>query len=396
MYSDFVLIDENGAATDRWERLPIGDTAGRNEAWLRDTIFRTPEILPIKDIDPAFGPLAPLCTELRTLAGPIDDVFINRDGKLTIVECKLWRNPQARREVVAQILDYARTLTRWSYSDLQRQVCARLKRSGNVPFELARNLHPELNEREFVDATTRALRGGRFLMISVGDGIREDVEAIADLINGNAAAAFQLAIVEAALYAKGPGTIAVQTRLISRTRVLERSVVVVSGGSDLATAPFVQSQEDDGPSDLASGRPADRFRPWWAPVLAMRFDDPDQPPPAYYTNSVRAPLPWPRLSINAYRDRSTESSVVFVGGPKQNRMDFREALGGEIEQLKEDLPGLEVGFVADADQTPVWMMSRKEASFPDEAANTAWIKETMNAFANALRPRMLRLIGEGH
>jgi hypothetical protein len=35
--------------------------------------------------------------ELRTDAGPIDAVFINERGRLTIVECKLWKNPEAVR-----------------------------------------------------------------------------------------------------------------------------------------------------------------------------------------------------------------------------------------------------------------------------------------------------------
>lgn len=39
------------------------------------------------------------------------------------MECKLWRNPQARREVLAQILEYASLLRGWSYGDLT----ARLK-----------------------------------------------------------------------------------------------------------------------------------------------------------------------------------------------------------------------------------------------------------------------------
>jgi hypothetical protein len=33
--------------------------------------------------------------KLRTDAGPIDAVFINERGRLTIVECKLWKNSEA-------------------------------------------------------------------------------------------------------------------------------------------------------------------------------------------------------------------------------------------------------------------------------------------------------------
>jgi hypothetical protein len=105
MYGKFVLLDQAGKL-EIGERAYLGDVKGQDEVWLRDTLFRNPEIIPTDDIDPAFGPLVPLCKELRTDAGRIDAVFINERGRLTIVECKLWKNPQARREVVAQTLDY--------------------------------------------------------------------------------------------------------------------------------------------------------------------------------------------------------------------------------------------------------------------------------------------------
>ncbi len=34
-----------------------------------------------------------------------------------LVEAKLWRNPEARRKVIGQILDYAKELSRWNYED---------------------------------------------------------------------------------------------------------------------------------------------------------------------------------------------------------------------------------------------------------------------------------------
>ena len=108
------LLERDGSPAVRAERLAFGETAGRNEAWLRDTLFAYPDLLPLRDIDPSFGPLTPLVTELRTEAGPLDIAFINQFGRLTLVECKLWRNPEARRKVVAQALDYARAVSRWS------------------------------------------------------------------------------------------------------------------------------------------------------------------------------------------------------------------------------------------------------------------------------------------
>ena len=51
--------------------------------------------------------------ELKTPAGPIDNFMVTPSGLPVLVECKLWRNPEARRQVVGQILDYAKELSRW-------------------------------------------------------------------------------------------------------------------------------------------------------------------------------------------------------------------------------------------------------------------------------------------
>ena len=47
-------------------------------------------------------------------------LLITPDGNLVLVECKLWRNPQARREVLAQIIDYAKDLIRLDFEALGR------------------------------------------------------------------------------------------------------------------------------------------------------------------------------------------------------------------------------------------------------------------------------------
>jgi hypothetical protein len=47
MYGDFFLLERNGHPAVRARRLPLGDTAGRSEVWLRDTLFQHPQILPM-------------------------------------------------------------------------------------------------------------------------------------------------------------------------------------------------------------------------------------------------------------------------------------------------------------------------------------------------------------
>jgi hypothetical protein len=101
------------------------------EADIQALVHAHPGSLPIAEIDPMFAGAVPVCTELNTPAGAIDNLLITPSGLPVLVECKLWRNPEGRREVVGQILDYAKELTRWSSSDLQREVSRRLKRDGN-------------------------------------------------------------------------------------------------------------------------------------------------------------------------------------------------------------------------------------------------------------------------
>src|SRR5882762_11997783 len=93
--------------------------------------------------------------------------MVTPSGLPVLVECKLWRNPEARREVVSQILDYAKELSRWSSSDVQREVSHRLKRDGNPLLDMVRAVDPEVDERQFNDALTANLRRRRFLLLIV-------------------------------------------------------------------------------------------------------------------------------------------------------------------------------------------------------------------------------------
>jgi hypothetical protein len=157
---------------------PLSETV--SEACIQELVHKHPACLPIAEIDAMFSAPVPICTELNTPAGAIDNFMVTPSGLPVLVECKLWRNPEGRREVVGQILDYAKELSRWSSSDLQREVNRRLKRDGNPLLEMVRAVDPEIDEIQFNDALTANLRRGRFLLLIVGDGIREGVEAIAE------------------------------------------------------------------------------------------------------------------------------------------------------------------------------------------------------------------------
>jgi hypothetical protein len=209
------------------ERLQLNANELIEGADLRDFVFMYPSTLPVSQLDPNYCPLIPIGTEINTDAGPIDCLFIAPSGLLTIVETKLWRNPEARREVVGQILDYAKEVSRWSYSDLDAK-CQ--QKTGKCLWQLVFDggFAPETNgEQAFIDQTSRALRDGRFLLLIVGDGIREDVERMAAYLQAAPQLLFTLHLIELQVFKCPDGGRLVVPQVVARTKEVVRAVVHV-------------------------------------------------------------------------------------------------------------------------------------------------------------------------
>jgi hypothetical protein len=204
------------------------DSRAHDEAWLQKLIYRFPQLLPVTEIEPAFGSLVSVCRELPTPVGRIDNLYITENGNLAIAECKLWKNPQARREVVAQVIDYAHSMTKWSYEDLESATRAGVRLDDEAVrgglFSLVSD-ESDMDERDFVDALSRNLRLGRVLLLLVGDGIREGVETLAEYLQLHAGFHFALGIVEMSVFSFPPHGYLVQPRILARTVNIERGIV---------------------------------------------------------------------------------------------------------------------------------------------------------------------------
>lgn len=215
-----------------------------SEGWLQDFLFKNPLALPVCDIEPAFAPLIPLGREMSTKAGPVDIIYINEQGLVTLVECKLWKNPEARREVVGQILDYAKELANWTYSDLERSVNSVSADSKSLFHRVCDE--SETDEQCFVDAVSRNLKKGRFLLLIAGDGIRESVEQIASFLGQHVHLNFTFALVEMNIH-RLPGsdvTYIVQPFVLARTLEIERAVIRIEGDGISAQPVTVVRQGD--------------------------------------------------------------------------------------------------------------------------------------------------------
>jgi hypothetical protein len=233
------LVNTHGASP--LERVVFDDRSIR-EGWFQELLFKNPSLIPIDEIEEVFGPLMAVARELPTEKGSVDLVYVSPRGYITLVETKLFRNPESRREVVAQIIDYASAMTSWSYQDL----CDAVRRTrrfdegrstgSSAPaggdddpiLPLVRD-HPDFDEARFIDAVTKNLAQGRFLLLVAGDGIQHGVEQLADTFAAAPALGFTFALLELALFRTGAPDKAMvaQPRILARTREIVRAVVEV-------------------------------------------------------------------------------------------------------------------------------------------------------------------------
>jgi len=95
----------------------------RLEDALQTLIEKHPSVIPGQMIDPGSEDpprLVLLRREMPISSWPLDHLLVDQRGVLTLVETKLIQNPDARREVIGQIMEYAdNAVERWNVSRLQ-------------------------------------------------------------------------------------------------------------------------------------------------------------------------------------------------------------------------------------------------------------------------------------
>lgn len=405
MYSGIVLTDPTKPGGDndltlQPVRLASGD---RDEAWLRDFLFAHPGVLPTSTIDAAYTNPLPVCRELRTPAGRIDGLFVTRFGGLIVVECKLWRNPQARREVVGQILDYAKEIAAWDYAELQREVSiARSEQGTNALFGLVAARYPDTDETAFVDAVTRNLTRGRLMLLLAGDGIHESTERIVEYVGRYAGLHLTFGLVEVAGYEMPDGRLLVQPRVLARTMNLERAVVRIEGPGDVVVLSPGEAASDDG-GDAGTRHGFDPVvveadRRWRTEfVKRLRLDDPEQAVRRVGFGCIFLDLPEPWAWMTAYVGRARNECGNSLVLTSDAGAGIYQALKTERQDIDAELSA--AGFtktIWGERQDQCWVAAWRRFSngwtAEQEPAQLEWLLAATNAFVNTFRPRVLRLL----
>lgn len=196
-----------------------------NEGWIQQLCYNHPNSLPINEFEPSFANNISICQELTTPSGSCDLIYLNENGFITIGECKLWRNPEARRKVVGQILDYAKDIAQWNYQQFETACLKARNKDETSLFEIVQAYFPDLEEHEFIDSVQNNLSRGRFLLLIIGDGIRENMEELVDYLQSYNQLNFTFALIEMPVYENPKNNdLIVTPRILAKTKEIERTI----------------------------------------------------------------------------------------------------------------------------------------------------------------------------
>lgn len=408
-----LLISPDGTSI-ALKRIPLSgadSTAAYKENQLQQLLYWHPEALPVDEIDSAYEQLVPICTEMSAdRAGYIDIMYATASGGIVILEAKLWRNPEARRKVVGQILDYATELSKWSYSTLDARIKAARRKEVEAGepdslFAVVSKRSKELDEAKFTDAVQRNLRRGEFLLLIVGDGIREGVGEIANFLERHGTLQFTFGLVEMAVFRMPDGSQLLQPRVLARTTIIQRIVVDVRGDG-IASVETDAAGEDDPaetPVDAELTKTRELFQSFWGEflgILKLDYAGQEVSAPARTTNQFfylpRGSKGW----VSAYVAQSLGFCGVYITferGPlaEQIYASFlvdRDTIEKDIGSplIWENVYGKCSVAIRRPYSGRILVDHRKEAQ--------EWLADYVNRFVTVFRPRVeafLRETGAG-
>lgn len=389
-YGKPLLISDNDKI------LELNKISSFDEAYIQNLVFKHPSCLPISDIDEAYNPLIPVCEELNTPVGPLDILMISPNGELVIIETKLWRNPEARRKVVAQILDYARELSQWTYEDLTREVNRRLQTKGNILYAIASNSASgqQIEEQDFVDSVSRNLARGKFLLLIVGDGIKEGAQGITEFLSNSAHLNFTLSMIELSVYKSAEIGRIIIPKTIVKTKEISKFTIEIPIGHSLKINDQLETEYRNVSKTTSPEKERERqfyINYWQEFIKQLNLDDPGQalPSPATSTNLFLYPGPNKKAWISAYFSNSKNLvGVYFKTSNDQEGEEILRLLADQKEQIKLELGSGDLWGGEENVQFGVRLQCNNVFSDENRLEITEFFNTWINTFVNVYRPRL--------
>ena len=233
---------------------------------------------------------------------------ITETGKLILIECKLWKNPQARREVLAQAFEYASLLQSLSYSDLSSKLRRHIDSGPEDPIIFAlRSAGISVDESLLISRIDQGMKKGNFHVVIAGDGIRTD---LVNLVNSPAMTGMtaDLSLLEISVHQDDEGKTLLSPSVPQEIETVTRTVLISTEGMP------VSIEEDEGEINPLPNQASPTQRRmkeekkelntlfWQKAIEEIKFSHPDQDPLRRGgSNWCKALLPAPLKWITAFQ-----------------------------------------------------------------------------------------------
>jgi len=190
---------------------------------LQVLLEKYPEVIPGSQIDPSNEdpPRFVLLRREMPVAGwSLDHLFVDQYGILTLVEAKLIQNPESRRDVIGQIIEYAANAREAWGSGRIRQYAAEFwsEREQDLDDVLLRSF-PEMEIEEFWNAVENSLVQGRIRLIIASDSIRPEVRRMIEYLNSEMQNAAVLGL-ELKVYGQHDDELVFVPRIVGQTQAI--------------------------------------------------------------------------------------------------------------------------------------------------------------------------------
>jgi hypothetical protein len=185
-----ILVRQKGK---RWQQ--ANDVEFVDEAQLQQMLYEGPEL-----VSPPEGQTAVFIKEADLPgSGSTDLLGVDANGNIFIVETKLARNPEVRRKVIGQILEYAAYLWRKSYEEFDNLF---LKREGKSITDLLGLKTPEGLPEDFQENVSNNLQSGTFNLFIAVDHMNDELEKIIAYVSSRGTG-LKLQVLELCTYKMG-------------------------------------------------------------------------------------------------------------------------------------------------------------------------------------------------
>ena len=185
---------------DTWKK--VESFSYGDEIELQKLLSDSPDLIPAQDLREGSGQLEAVVREFGVDIGSIDILGFSAEGEIAVIECKLANNPEIKRKVIGQVLEYGAALWRMSYEEFDTKI---QKKVGKPLADLVQDAvdNPEWDEELFRSNIEANLKEGNFILVIVVDEINDALTRIIRFLNACGSPNFSFAALEMRRFLSG-------------------------------------------------------------------------------------------------------------------------------------------------------------------------------------------------